>query len=146
MRHECIATGCGETRMLDVSAATIATVKHHNLLNLNLTRPASPRQFHALVFSLNVIIVFCWMAVVCIFFYTYFSNTKYVFWTFWKCTNCFIQYNTNVHIFYDLLLFKVYFYCVCKPSNMAFEDLCVSKSVLLFFMKIMLTLKVTKLN
>lgn len=38
-----------------------------------------------------------------------------------------------MHIFYDLLLFKVYFYCVYKPSNMAYEDLCVSKSVLLFF-------------
>ncbi len=59
MRHKCIATGCGETRKLDASAASIATVKHHNLLNLNLTGPVSPRHFHALVFSLNVIIVFC---------------------------------------------------------------------------------------
>lgn len=111
MRHKCIATGCGETRKLDASAATIATVKHHNLLNLNLTGPAScragscvfPESDYCVLFFLKG---FEWLLCAYIFFTLHISPTQNMYFVHFENVH-----KKSVHIFYVLLLYKVYFYC-----------------------------------
>lgn len=110
MRHKCIATGCGETRKLDASAATIATVKHHNLLNLNLTGPASCRAGSCVFPQSDYCVLlkgFEWLLCAYIFFTLHISPTQNMYFVHFEN----VQKKKKMHIFYVLLLYKVYFYC-----------------------------------